>query len=94
MAPAFQPPWKSQDVFPARPEGSEYGSMTGKKLVQSSREELIRKCAADRVPPVRLVWTPDTPNLVPPAEVPLHKRESPEPSPHFPDSLHKSVLVT
>lgn len=71
MTVTRQIPWKSKDVFPARPEGGEYGYMAGKKLVVSSREELIKKCGADQIPPVHLVWTPDTPNLAPPVEVPF-----------------------
>jgi membrane associated rhomboid family serine protease len=62
-------PWKSPDIFAVRPDTSEYGYLAGRKMVGCTREELIRKCSRDQVPPIQLVWTPETPRLVPPAEV-------------------------
>src|SRR6266404_5275929 len=62
-------PWKSPDIFPVRPDTSEYGYLAGKKMVGCSREELIKRCSRDEIPAIHLVWTSETPRLVPPAEV-------------------------
>jgi len=64
-------PWDLADVFPEKPPDHAYGFMAGKKLIGCSCEELIKRCSRDEVPPIHLVWTPDTPRLVPPAEVPF-----------------------
>ena len=65
----FLSPWDLPDIFPVKPPEHPYGIMTGKKMIGCSREELIKRCSRDQVPPIHLVWTPDAPRLVPPAEV-------------------------
>ena len=63
-------PWKVETAFPEKPEGRSYGyCSSGKKLWRCTREELIKKCSREEYPGVKLVWTPETPRLVPPEEV-------------------------
>ena len=54
---------------PAITPGADYGFKAGWKLHPCSREDLIRRCSRDEVPPIGLVWTPEVPGLVPPEEV-------------------------
>jgi membrane associated rhomboid family serine protease len=68
---AQKPPWEAEDVFPTPLDGHPYGYMAGGTLKPSSREELTRKCGRTEIPAVQLVWTPETPRLVPPYEVPF-----------------------
>lgn len=63
-------PWKQETAFPEKPAGQDYGYRSGgKKLWPCTREELIKKCSREDYPSVKLVWTPETPRLVPPLEV-------------------------
>ena len=64
-----RPPWESAELFAPRPADSEYGYAADRKRFVATREELIERCRADR-PHVDLVWTPESPRMVPPAEVP------------------------
>lgn len=62
-------PWESADLFPPRPETGDYGWRARGRSQPCSKEQLIARCRAGG-PPVDLVWTPDAPRMVPPAEVP------------------------
>ena len=66
---ASLPPWLTIDAFPMRSQEYEYGYMSGKRLKNCSRQELIIRCRSEQVPAIHLVWTPETPRLVPPTEV-------------------------
>jgi membrane associated rhomboid family serine protease len=68
MEPPLRP-WESEEVFPPKPEGQPYGTYSGRKAKPCGRDDLIALCSADQMSPVHLVWTPDTPRMVPPAEV-------------------------
>jgi len=70
-APGDRPTWEAPDAFPDRPPTGSYGYKQGRKLRRCSQLELVDVCSKDMIPPVRLVWTPDTPYLVPPHEVPF-----------------------
>src|SRR5690242_19871667 len=64
------PPWLADDVFPPKPPGDDYGYHTGRKLQPCTREQLSARLSdEDHSTPI-LVWTPETPRLVTPAEVP------------------------
>jgi membrane associated rhomboid family serine protease len=62
-------PWEAPDLFSARPDQPEYGYVAKRRRHAATREELIERVGAEK-PHVDLVWTPDLPRLVPPAEVP------------------------
>jgi membrane associated rhomboid family serine protease len=62
-------PWESPNLFEEKPIGSEHGYVAGGARRGCARDELVARCAAT-VPHVDLVWTPEAPMLVPPAEVP------------------------
>ncbi len=64
-------PWASIEIFPESPPQGEYGYLSGKKLQHCSREELIEACSKDLVPAVHLVWTPQSPRLQPPCDIPF-----------------------
>jgi membrane associated rhomboid family serine protease len=64
------PPWESPELFPPRPEQGEYGWRSRGRSQACTRDELIERCRSSKNEPVDLVWTPETPRLVPPAEVP------------------------
>jgi membrane associated rhomboid family serine protease len=64
-------PWDSPELFPPKPEQGEYGWRSrGRSQACATREELIERCRSSKGEPVDLVWTPEAPRLVPPAEVP------------------------
>ena len=67
MRPAV--PWEAHDLFSRSPDAPEYGYVADRQHSGCTREELVARCRASR-PHVDLVWTPETPRLVPPAEVP------------------------
>ena len=69
IKPRALPPWVGTDAFPLCPSAQEYGYMAGKRLKECSRQELIIRCSRVEIPPIHLVWTPDSPRLVPPTEV-------------------------
>lgn len=60
-------PWDAPDLFPPRPETGEYGWRWRGKSRACTRDELVARCRAGAVD---LVWTPEAPRMVPPAEVP------------------------
>ena len=62
-------PWEAPDLFSERPAQPEYGYVANRQRHGCTRDELARHCRAEK-PHVDLVWTPETPRLVPPAEVP------------------------
>ena len=62
-------PWDAPDLFPPRPDTGEYGWRWRGRSQACTREELIERCRGGG-PPVDLVWTPEAPRMVPPAEVP------------------------
>ena len=64
-----RPPWESPDLFVLRPADSEYGYAAQRTRHPATREELLDRCRADS-PHVDLVWTPEFPQMLPPAEVP------------------------
>jgi membrane associated rhomboid family serine protease len=71
-APArLAPPWDAPDIFPPKPGDSDYGWRSRGRSHPCTREELIERCrsSAGGRQFVELVWTPDTPRMVPPAEV-------------------------
>lgn len=71
LDPVTTPPWLHTEAFPLRPASDDYGYMAWKKMKPCTRQELFTHCSRDEVPPVHLVWTPENPRLVPPAEVPF-----------------------
>jgi membrane associated rhomboid family serine protease len=63
-----RPPWEASDLFPPKPaEAGEYGWRWRGRSKPCGRDDLVGRCRAG---PVDLVWTPDAPRMVPPAEVP------------------------
>ena len=66
---AGRAPWESATLFDDKPANWDYGYLADRARKGCSREELIQRCAASQ-PHVDLVWTPEAPTLVPPAEVP------------------------
>ena len=63
------PPWDRAELFSLRPGEPPYGFIVRGSRYGCTREELIARCrAAD--PHVDLVWVPEFPRLLPPAEVP------------------------
>jgi membrane associated rhomboid family serine protease len=67
--PLTRPPWDKAELFALRPEQPEYGYVVRGVRHGCTREELVARCRAAR-PHVDLVWTPEFPRLIPPAEVP------------------------
>jgi membrane associated rhomboid family serine protease len=67
-APA-RPPWEKPELFALRPEQPDYGYVVRGVRQGCSREELVARCRASS-PHVDVVWTPEFPRLLPPAEVP------------------------
>jgi membrane associated rhomboid family serine protease len=68
--------WKPGQVIPEvdpRARG-EYGFFAGGKLKPCSRDELVLRCSRDEIPPIHLVWTPETNRLVPPVDVPFLRK--------------------
>lgn len=64
-------PWEAPDLFPLKPAGAgDYGYVARRRAVACTREQLIDAAARLDVP-VGLVWTPDSPRLVAPEEVPF-----------------------
>ncbi|MDX2139684.1 MAG: rhomboid family intramembrane serine protease [Chloroflexota bacterium] len=61
-------PWEDPALYPEPLPDRDFGYLQGKaKLIAATPDELYRRCEqAD----VQLVWTPATPHLVPPSEVP------------------------
>src|SRR5262245_10506061 len=64
-------PWESEDCFPEKPPGSEYGYLSRGKLVECSREDLIRYCDGSEKREVDLVWHPEAARVVPVSTVPF-----------------------
>jgi membrane associated rhomboid family serine protease len=64
-----RPPWEKPELFAVRPEEPPYGYVVVGVRHGCDREELIARCRAHS-PHVDVVWVPDFPRLVPPAEVP------------------------
>jgi membrane associated rhomboid family serine protease len=62
-------PWEAPELFSPRSPETEFGYVANRQRFGCTREELIARCRAAR-PHVDLVWTPESPRLVPPAEVP------------------------
>lgn len=65
--PAFLQFWELPDLYPDRPSTSDYGYLRGQRRIHCSEKKLRRLC---RNREVSAVWTPETPYLVPPIEVP------------------------
>lgn len=65
----MRPPWDKAELFSVRPDQPEYGYIVRGVRNACTREELIARCRAPE-PHVDLVWTPEFPRLLPPAEVP------------------------
>ena len=63
-----QRPWNADDAFPLKPEGLEYGYKRGSRLIPCSEEELARQFCSWSLFRPRLVWTPESPRLITPAE--------------------------
>lgn len=57
--------WESDDCFPVKPAGEDYGYMEKGKLKACTREQLIERCSGLELPEIELVWHPNTPRLVP-----------------------------
>ena len=57
-------PWESEECFPAKPAGQDYGYVEKGKLVGCTLEQLIDKCGGLESE-VDLVWHPNAPRLVP-----------------------------
>jgi membrane associated rhomboid family serine protease len=66
---AAVPPWLSPDAFPAAPAVDTFGFARRRRLVTCSRDALIERCGSKEG--AALVWTPETPRLVPPQEIPF-----------------------
>jgi membrane associated rhomboid family serine protease len=61
-------PWENPTLYPVPLPDRDFGYLQGKaKLIAATPDELYRRCEQTDV---QLVWTPATPRLVPPAEVP------------------------
>jgi hypothetical protein len=69
MNPEPVPAWGSPKVFSPKPVGQDYGYLAGGRTRGCSKDELIRLCERDQVPPIHLVWTPETPGLTTPAKI-------------------------
>src|SRR6185436_10152402 len=66
---AVHPPWEKPELFAQRPADPPYGFIVRGARYGATREELIARCRAG-TPHVDLVWVPEFPRLLPPAEVP------------------------
>lgn len=62
-------PWDAEDAFPLKPEGAEYGYAAGRRTQSCTQEQLIARFAGWHFTLPRLVWSPESPRLVPPAEI-------------------------
>ena len=60
--------WESTGSIPAKPAGLEYGYVIAERAVGCTREELIETLVR-RESEISLVWTPETPEPVPPQQV-------------------------
>jgi membrane associated rhomboid family serine protease len=58
-------PWESEECFPEKPPGSDFGYLDGSELVAASQSKLIERCAGLKRPEIELVWHPGAPRLVP-----------------------------
>jgi len=58
-------PWESEECFPEKPVGQDYGYLERGKFVGCTREQLIARCSGMELPDVELVWHPGSPRLVP-----------------------------
>ena len=63
-------PWDDPELLPQKPEQGEYGWRFHGRSHPCTREELIERCRSTGKQYVELVWTPETPRHVPPADVP------------------------
>jgi membrane associated rhomboid family serine protease len=61
-------PWLADDAFPLAPADQPYGYRTEKKLVPCTFDELEDALRLKPYRAIDLVWTPEHPRLVPPAE--------------------------
>ena len=68
-APAARPPWDRHELFSQRPAEPPYGFIVRGVRTGATPEELFARCRG-ATPHVDLVWTPEFPRLIPPAEVP------------------------
>lgn len=64
-SPKVNAPWESDDCFPEKPPGHDYGYLEKGKFVGCSREKLIERCSGLDLPEIELVWHPETLRLVP-----------------------------
>ena len=64
-----RPPWEIPELFTPRPDEPPFGFVVQGVRHGCTREELIARCRAPS-PHVDLVWVPEFPRLLPPAEVP------------------------
>ena len=65
----LRPPWERPELFSPRPADPPFGYIVRGVRQGCTREELVARCRAG-VPHVDLVWVPEYPRLLPPAEVP------------------------
>jgi len=65
--PALLQYWELPDLYPDKPSTSDYGFLKGQRRIRCSEKKLRRVCKNREV---SAVWTPETPYLVPPIEVP------------------------
>lgn len=70
VPPVQPPPWLADDAFPPKPLDADYGYQSGRTLRPCTHEQLRAKVADGGMSAPSLVWTPETPRLVPPIEVP------------------------
>ena len=64
-----RPPWDKPELFTYRPAEPPFGFVSRGVRTGCTPEELLARCRAPS-PHVDLVWTPEYPRLLPPAEVP------------------------
>jgi membrane associated rhomboid family serine protease len=67
--PPARPPWEKLELFALRPDQPDYGYVVRGVRHGCTRDELVARCRAS-APHVDVVWTPEYPRLLPPAEVP------------------------
>jgi membrane associated rhomboid family serine protease len=87
------PPWMEEKIFSTPPTADTYGYCTGEKLITCSRLSLIENLKSDKNKLINLVWTPETPHLIPPEEISwlsdsLHAREKN----HFQQALQGDLM--
>jgi len=58
-------PWQSEECFPVKPAGADFGYLESGKFVPCSKEELAARVAGLKRPEIDLVWHPDAPRLTP-----------------------------